>query len=275
MCSRMGYQRERFNGSIDVLHERAVRTPLPDKEAEREFHQNMMRVADGLDRKAEMLADPDVSLLTAYERELEAIAESYRSRLQRVVGDEYESVALSYARGERDDPFAAIAAYYLEGLWRMQQRITVSEMLFFPIILRYPDCFTVNIRFAAGHTTSESIRYESPEHLVEELNDTHAELYTSECLYSQKEAAEELEAFAEIIREEFPDPDEVPFEERKTGGIVSAGGRKGSEFSSMLKRVEPDVDRFEDIMTEATLVQEGAEAKRTEEELLPEGTFVL
>jgi hypothetical protein len=271
----MGNDGKPFNGNVGVLHERAVLTPLPDVDAEREFHRNMMNVAAAQERKAEMLADPDVRLLEAYERQLEGIAETYRQRCLRVAGEEYESVALAYARGERDDDTAAIAAYYLEGLWRMQQRITVSDMLFFPIILRYPDCFTVNLRFASGHRTTRSVLYESPEHLVEELDAQSALTYSAESHYTQREAAEEIAATAAYIREAFPDPDETSFEERKTGGIVSGGGRKGSVFSSMLERVEPDVDRFETVPASPTLVEAGPEAERTERELLPEGTFVL
>ncbi|MDS0294162.1 hypothetical protein [Halogeometricum luteum] len=271
----MGKQRERYNGSLDVLHGRAVVTPLPDGDAEREFHRNMMRVADAQERKAAMLADPDVPLLSAYEREMEGIADAYRTRLRSVVGDDYESVALAYARGERDDDAGAIAAYYTEAIWRMQQRITVSDVLFFPIILRYPDCFTVNVRFASGHRTTRSVLYESPEHLTEGLEAKHAATYVEESLYTQREAAKLIGDTAGIIREEFPDPDEAPFEERKYGGIVTAGGRKETVFSSMLERVEPDPDRFAAAPTRPGLVEAGPEAARTERELLPEGAFVL
>lgn len=271
----MGSQRERYNGSLDVLHGRAVVTPLPDEDAEREFHRNMMRVADAQERKAAMLADPDMPLLEAYEREMEGIAETYRNRLRSVAGEDYESVAFAYARGERDDAVGAIAAYYLEGIWRMQQRITVSDMLFFPIILRYPDCFTVNLRFAAGHRTTRSVLYESPEHLTERLEAEHAATYAEESLYTQREAAKLIEETAEILREEFPHPDEVPFEERRYGGIVCGGGRKDTVFSSMLERVDPDPNRFAEAPTEPGLVESGPEAERTEREFLPEGAFVL
>lgn len=271
----MGRQRERYNGSLDVLYGRAVVTPLPDEAAEREFHRNVMRVADAQERKAEMLADPDISLLDAYEWELEGIAESYRNRLRSVAGEDYESAAFAYANGERDDAVGAVSAYYLESLWRMQQRITVSDMLFFPIILRYPDCFTVNVRFAGGYRTTRSVLYESPEHLTERLAEEHAETYSAESLYTQREAAKLIGETAGILREEFPDPDEAPFEERKYGGVVAAGGRKETVFSSMLERVEPDPDRFEEAPTEPDLVDAGLEAERTERELLPEGTFVL
>ncbi|PSQ46583.1 hypothetical protein BRD15_08905, partial [Halobacteriales archaeon SW_6_65_15] len=129
--------KQRFNGGARVLHRRAVRTPLPDEEAERVFHENMMAVADGRERKAELLADPDVSLLEAYETEFERVSESFERRLRHVAGDDYEEAAMAYNRGERDDRIGALTSYYFEGLWRIQQRTTVTDMLFFPIILRY------------------------------------------------------------------------------------------------------------------------------------------
>ncbi|RDI72500.1 hypothetical protein [Halopelagius longus] len=271
----MKMQGERFNGDARVLHRRAVRTPLPDEDAERLFHENMMRVADAQERKAEMLADPDIPLLTAYEEELDRLAESFRHRLRRTAGDDYREVAMAYNRGERDDRVGAVASYYFEALWRMQQRTTVTDALFFPIILRYPDSFTINIRFASGYTTTESVHYESPEHLSERLEDEYAETYHEESNFTQRQAAEYLREISRITREEFPHPDESSFEERKYGGIVSAGGRKGTVFTSMLKRVEPDPDRFSEPVEMPTLVEEGAEARRTERELLRDGEVLL
>jgi hypothetical protein len=268
-------RRDRFNGDARVLHQRAVRTPLPDVDAERAFHRNMTTVADARERRATLLADPDVPLLDAYEAELDRVAESFERRLRDVAGDDYEAVALAYNRGDRDDRIGALTSYYLEGLWRIQQRTTVTPMTFFPLILRYPDSFTVNIRFASGYCTTESVFYESPEHLSEELDDEYAKTYYEESRYSQKQAAEYVRETAQLIREAFPDPDETPFEERKYGGIVSAGGRRGSAFSSMLKRVDPDPDRFSEPVDESTLVDEGPTAKRTERELLRDGAVVL
>jgi hypothetical protein len=267
--------KQRFNGGARVLHRRAVRTPLPDEEAERVFHENMMTVADGRERKAELLADPDVSLLEAYETEFERVSESFERRLRHVAGDDYEEAAMAYNRGERDDRIGALTSYYFEGLWRIQQRTTVTDMLFFPIILRYPDSFTMNIRFASGYATTESVVYESPEHCSEDLDHEHAETYFEESRYSQEQAAEYLRETAQIIREEFPHPDESSFEERKYGGIVSAGGRRGSVFSAMLRRVEPDPDRFAEPVEVPTLVAEGEEARRTERELLPENEVIV
>ena len=266
---------QRFNGDAEVLHRTAVRTPLPDEDAERLFHENMMRVADARERKADLLADPDVPLLAAYEAEFDRVAESFRRRLRQFAGDDYESVAVAYSRGERDDRIGALAAYYFEGLWRIQQRTTVTDVLFFPIILRYPDSFTVNARFASGYRTTESVRYESPEHDATDLDPEHAEAYHAESQYSQRRAAEYVRETAQIIREEFPDPDETPFEERRYGGIVSAEGRQGTRFSAMLTRVEPDPERFDDPVGEPTLVAEGPEAERTEAELLLDGDVVL
>ncbi|ELZ96910.1 hypothetical protein C440_04013 [Haloferax mucosum ATCC BAA-1512] len=252
-----------------------MRTPLPDEDAERVFHENMMNVADSQERKAEMLADPDIPLLEAYEKQHERIAESYRRRCRHIAGEEYERIALEYSRGERNDRLGALTAYYFEGLWRMEQRISVTDMLFFPIILRYPDSFTVNIRFTSGFATNGSVLYESPEHAPESLEGEYADRYYNDSLYSQKEAAEQIRATSQIIREEFLSPDEASFEERKYGGIVTGGGKKGSVFSSMLKRVEPDPDRFSEPATEPMLVEEGNEAKRTEHELLPDDAIVL
>ncbi|MFC4550501.1 MULTISPECIES: hypothetical protein [Halorussus] len=271
----MSGRQRRFNGDPGVLHRRAVRTPLPDARAERTFHENMMNVADAREKKAELLADPDVTLLEAYERELDRVARSFERRLRRVAGDDYREVAAAYYRGERDDRTGALASYYLEGLWRIQQRTTVTDMLFFPVILRYPDSFTVNVRFASGYATTESVRYESPEHSTEELDAEHARTYYEESNYSQRRAAAYLRDTAEIIREEFPDPDETSFEERAYGGIVSAGGRRGSVFSAMLKRVDPDPDRFSESVDEPVLVAEGREARRTERELLADGEVLL
>lgn len=260
---------------MSVLHGRAVRTPLEDEESERLFHRNMMAVAEGRERKAELLLDPDVPVRAAYEAELDRVAESFERRLHRIAGEDYESIARAYQRGERDDRLAELAAYYTEGLWRIQERSTVTDMLFFPLILRYPDSFTVNVRFASGHTTVGCVRYESPEHAHEALEDDHTAQYHRESWYEQQRAASYLLETASIIREEFPDPTETPPSERQYGGIVSAGGRRGSEFSVMLDRVEPDPERFDEPPEVSKLVPEGEEARWTVQEYLPEGEVVL
>ncbi|WP_440765458.1 hypothetical protein [Natronorubrum sp. DTA7] len=263
----MAGQQERFNGDTRLLHQRAVRIPLPDVDAERVFHENVMTIAAAKERKADLLADPDVPLLAAYEAELDHAAESFERRLRRIAGDDYEEVAMAYYRGERDDRIAEIVAYYFEGVWRVQQRTTVTDMVYAPLLVRYPECFTLNIRFASGHTTPKSIHYESPEHASEELADEYVETYHEESQYSQRQAADYVREAAAIIREEFPDPDETSFEKRKYGGIVSAEGRRGSVFSTAVERVEPDPDRFSEPATEPTLVEAGLEARRTERAL--------
>jgi len=270
MSGRQG----RFNGDTRLLHQRAVRIPLPDREAERLFHENMTTIADALERKAELLADPDVTVLDAYEAQFDHATQSFERRLRRIVGDDYEAVARAYHRGERDDRIGAIAAYYLEGAWRAQQQATITDMLYAPLVLRYPDSFTLNIRFASGHKTAEAVRYESPEHSTEELDEEYAETYYDESCYSQRRAAAYLEQGAEIIREEFPDPDETSFEERRYGGVISASGRRGSVFSAMIERVEPDPDRFEEPIDEPTLVEAGPEARRTERNYLRDSEVV-
>jgi len=145
--------RTRFNGDTRVLHQRAVRIPLPDLEAERVFHENMMTVADARERKADLLADPAASVLDAYEAERDHVAESFRRRLRRIAGEDFHEAAMAYNRGERDDRIGALAAYYFEGAWRIQQHTTITALLFSPLTLRYPDSFTLNIRFASGYTT--------------------------------------------------------------------------------------------------------------------------
>ncbi|MFC7214836.1 hypothetical protein ACFQO4_12220 [Saliphagus sp. GCM10025334] len=262
-------KQERFNGEPGVLYRKAVRTPLPTVEAERLFHRNMLTVADARERKADMLADPDVSLLDAYEAELERVAESFDRRLRRVAGDDAASVARAYNRGDRDDRVGKLAAYYFEGLWRIQQRTTVTDVLFSPVIVRYPKSFTTNIRFVDGVATTRSVFYESPEHSTDELTDDHLETYYAESQFTQQQAADYLRETADVIREEFPDPDETDFEDRKYGGIVSAGGRRGSVFSAFLERVDPDPDRFSEPVEEPMLVDEGPESKRTERDLFP------
>lgn len=259
---------------MSILHQHAVRTPLPDENAERLFHENMMAIADGRERKARLLLDPDVPVRQAYEEEVARVAESFRRRLSSTVGEDYEAVARAYHRGERSDRLGELAAYYIEGLWRIQQRSTVTDMLFFPIILRYPDSFTVNIRFTGDHSTTESIRYESPEHGRPELPEGHARQYYGESWYEQQRAAAYLLETAQVIREVFPAPEVSSFTERKYGGIVSAGGRRGAEFTVMLKRVEPEPARFAELVDAPVLVPEGEEARRTASELLPAGESV-
>ncbi|GAB3665301.1 hypothetical protein [Halopiger thermotolerans] len=265
---------DRFCGDARVLHQRAVRIPLPDADAERAFHENAKTLAAAEERRASLLADPDVPLLAAFETSFEHAAQIIEQRLEQIAGEEYEDVAMAYYRDERDDQIAEIAAYFIEGLWRIQQSATVTEMLYTPLIMRYPDCFTVNVRFASDYTTPKSTYYESPEHAAEELDDEYAETYYEESQYSQRRAAAHVREGADLIREEFPDPDETAFDDRKYGGIVMAGGRRGSVFTTMTERVEPDPDRFSEPVDEPTLVEAGPEAARTERELRLEDAIV-
>ena len=259
----MGNGAKRGIDGAAVLRGSAVRTPLPDAETERLFHENMMAIAAGRERKAELLADPAVSVTEAYETEFRRVAESVERRLRRIAGSEYEAVARAYLRGERTDRVGSLSAYYLEGLWRIQQRSTVSELLFFPLILRYPDSFTGNLRFPGAYSTCESILFESPEHADPGSDGPHTGQYFDESRYEQERAAEYLRRTARTIREQFPHPEAVPFEERQYGGVVSAGGRRGSVFTEMLSTVDPDPDRFSDPVAEPTLVPAGPEAERT------------
>lgn len=263
------------NGDAKVLHQQAIRIPLRDIEAERSFHKSLMKIADAREQRANMLAEPGTSLLAAHETELECIAECFEEQLENIANEDYKTVARTYYQGEQDNRITELASYYLEGLWRLQQVLTIRDMMFFPLVIRYPESFTLNIRFASCHTTNESVHYESPEHLDEHLDEQHATTYYEESQYSQREAADYLRDTAQVIRDEFPDPDETSVADRKCGGIISADGRQGTVFSSMLKRVEPDLTRFSKPPDNAMLVSEGPEAKRTEQELLPNSTFVL
>ncbi|ELY61614.1 hypothetical protein [Natronolimnohabitans innermongolicus] len=270
----MARQQERFHGDAGVLHQRAVRIPLPDEDAERLFHKNVTTIVASQERKADLLADPDVPLLTAYEEGLDYAVESFERRLRQIAGEDYEEVAMAYFRGEREDSIAEVTAYFLEGIWRIQQWATVTEMVYAPLLVRYPDSFTLNIRFASGFTAPGAVHYESPEHCDEELPDAYLERYHQESQYSQRRAAEYLRSETELAREEFPHPDETTFEERKYGGILTAGGRRGSTFSALFESVDPDPDRFSEPATEPTLVEAGPEARRTERRLGLESEIV-
>jgi len=262
------------SGDTHILHRRAVRLPLRSVAAERGFHENMAVVADSLEEKAAMIADPEVPLLDAYERQRERIAETYERSLERFVGPEYECAARDFRTGERDDGVAAMAAYFLEALWRLQQMYTVTETTFFPLILRYPESVTINVRFTSAHLGDRGVRYESPSHSEEDLAE-YEEAYHDDSRVSQRRAAEQIAASADVIRAEFPDPAAVPFEERKTGGIVSAAGRRGSEFTSAVETVAPDLDRFEQVPDGPCLVDAGPEAERTEAAWLPDDALVI
>ncbi|WP_435184412.1 hypothetical protein [Halobellus sp. EA9] len=259
----------------DVLEGRAIRMPLRTYEDELQLHKTAMKLAEGCRRKADMLSDPSISVATAYDREFEYIAERCKYRLRQVAGDDYEGVARAYIMGERDDLAGELAVYYLEALWRIQRRSTVQGMLFFPLIIRYPDSYTANLRFPQVHTTTESVLFESPEHGEVGPDDPHAQQYFDESQYEQERAADYLRRATRTYREQFPHPDDLPEDEPVYGGIVGAAGRRGSMFTEMLAPVEPDRDRFDEPITEPTLVPAGKEAERTAREYLPSGAEVV
>jgi len=261
-----------WRSRADVLQGRAVRMPLLDYEDELQLHKTGKMLAEGCRRKADLLADPSISVAQAYDREFEYIAERCKYRLRQVAGDDYEDVARAYLTGDRDDRIGELTVYYLEALWRIQQRSTVSGMLFFPLIIRYPDSYTANLRFLHVHTTTESVLFESPESAEIGPDDPHARQYFDESQYEQKRAADYLRRATETYREQFPHPDDLPDDEPRYGGIVGAAGRRGSMFTEMLAPVEPDPDRFDEPITEPTLVPAGEEAKRTAQEYLPAPT---
>ena len=132
----MSESRPTVAGDTHVIHQRAVHLPVDTIAAERALHENMAVVADSLEEKATLIADPEVPLIEAYERQRERLAESYERCLHQFVGEDYEAVARAYQSDERDDGIAGMAAYLLEAVWRLQQMYTVTEMTFFPIILR-------------------------------------------------------------------------------------------------------------------------------------------
>jgi len=266
----MGQGDERWYDQADVLEGQAVRMPLLDEEAERQLHKTATLLAEGCRRKAELLSDPSISVAQAYEREFEYIAKRCKYRLRQVAGDDYEAVAKAYITGERDDRTGALAVYYLEALWRIQRRSTVPGMLFFPLIIRYPNSYTANLRFPHVHTTTESVIFESPGHAKVGPDDPHAQQYFDDSQHEQDRAADYLRRAAQTYHEQFPHPDDLPDDEPRYGGIVGAAGRRGSMFTEMLAPVEPDPNRFDEPPTEPELVPAGTEAERTAREYLPE-----
>lgn len=258
-----------------VLCGQAVRMPLPDLDAERTLHENMERIAAAGERKADLLADPDVPLTDAYEYELDEMSTSFEHRLQQIAGDGYNDVANAYLQGERDDWVGALATYYRECYYRLQERFTVDDQIWFLVVLQYPDSFTVNLGFAEGEVASEAVRYESPRHDDTDLDDRHRDRYHAECQYSQRQAADYLREQVACIREAFPDPETTTREERTGGGFVHVNGRHGPVFSEYLGSVTPALDRFDDPASEPGLVPEGPTAEQAKEELLVDAEFVV
>lgn len=271
----MDDRRQRMESGREILRQRAVRIPLPDVEAERALHENMARIADAGERKSDLLDDPDVPLTEVYEDELAEMRRSFEYRLQQVAGDDYYDVATAYIEGERDDWVGALAAYYLECYYRLQERYTVDEQIFFLLILRYPDCFTVNLSFLSGDVGPAAVRYESHKHVEADLDESAKEQYYADCQYSQHEAAEYLRKNVDRIREAFPDPDTTPFERRRYGGFVHITGRRGPVFAEILDSVSPDPARFDERASAPGLVPEGPEARRTKREFLVDAEVVV
>lgn len=271
----MNEWRERMNSGSETLRHQAVRIPLPDVEAERGLHENMMRIAAAGDRKSELLDDPDVPLTEVYEDELDEMRQSFEHRLQQVAGEDYYDVALAYIDGERDDWVGALAAYYLECYFRLQERYTVEEQIFFLVILRYPESFTVNLSFLSGDIGSAAVQYESSKHVEADLDDDHREQYYGDCQYSQHTAAEYLRESVDCIRDAFPDPDTTPSEQRRYGGFVHITGRDGPTFAEVLTSLSPNPDRFDDETPTPGLVSEGLEARRAKREYLIDAEVVV
>ena len=266
---------ERLKSGTEVLREQAVRIPLPDAEAERSCHENMMRIAAAGERKIELLADPDVPVTEVYEDELNDMRRSFEHRLQQVAGEDYYDVVTAYLDGERDDWVGALAAYYLECYYRLQERYTVDEQIFVLLILRYPRCLTVNLTFLNGDVSSDAVRYESAKHGAADLNDHDLEQYYGDCQYSQHDAAEYLRENIDCIRDAFPDPDTTPFEQRRYGGFVHVTGRNGPTFRELLDSFSPDRDRFDDEAPTPGLVSAGPEFRRAKREFFTDAEIAI
>ncbi|OSP09501.1 hypothetical protein SAMN06266787_103108 [Halorubrum ezzemoulense] len=266
---------ERSEAGADTLRRQAVRIPLPDREAERDLHENMARIADAGERKARLLDDPDVPLTEVYEDELDEMRQSFEYRLQQVAGEEYYDVATAYLDGERDDWIGALAAYYLECYYRLQERYTVDEQIFFLLILRYPDCFTVNLSFLGGEISRDAVRYESSALADADLTERGQEQYYADSQYSQHEAAEYLRESVGCIREAFPDPDATSAERWQYGGFIHLTGRQGPTFAELLDSWAPDPDRFDEPAATPDIVPEGPEARRAKRTLLTDAEVLI
>lgn len=260
---------ERMGAGTKLLHRQAVRIPLPDVQAERSLHENMERIAVAGERKSKLLDDPDVPLTEVYEDELADMRQSFKHRLQQIAGEDYYDVATAYLNGERDDWVGALAAYYLECYYRLQERYTVDEQIFCLVVLRYPDCFTVNLSFLTGNISADAVRYESAKHGGGDLDAQHQEQYYADCQHSQHKAAEYLRERVTCIRDAFPNPDTVPREQRQYGGFVHITGRDGTTFAEILDSLTPHPDRFDTNTSSPGLVAEGPETTHAKETYVP------
>ena len=267
-------ERRRVETAVNALDGRAVRIPLSDTDAERAFHEQMTRVVEIALAKSDLLADPDVPLVEAYEHELERVRRQFIHRLRRLTGQHYDAVADAYVRGERDDWIGALAVYYRECYCRLQERYTVNDQTVCSVVVRYPDSVTINLSFAAGALSPEAVRYESSTLGETELEPRHREQYHSDCQRSQREAAEYIREHSRHVQEAFPDPETVTSDDDGYGGYVHLTGRRGAVFTEHLGPVDPDPRRFDEPPPEPELVPEGPEAKRVRRELLEDPSAI-
>lgn len=266
---------ERMDSGSEILRQQAVRIPLPDMDAERSVHDNMMRIAAAGERKSTLLNDPDMPVTEVYEDELAEMRQSFQHRLQQLVGEDYYEIATAYLDGGRDDWIGALAAYYLDCYYHLQERYTVDEHIFFLLILRYPACITINLSFLTGNISADGVRYESATHAESDLDESHHGQFYADCQYSQHEAADYLERNTDCIRDAFPDPETTSFSQRQHGGFVHITGRRGTTFAEILDSVSPDPDRFDDEVSTPGLVAEGPEAKRVKAEFVTDAEVIL
>ncbi|WP_435098344.1 hypothetical protein [Halarchaeum sp. P4] len=270
----MSERRARVERGVNALYRQAIRIPLPDVEAERTHHENMARIADGRDRQATLLEDPDAPLSAALEYIVAEIGNGFEHRLRHLVGDDYDDVADAYAAGERDDWIGELAVYYRECLLRIEEHTAVDEQVCVLVLLRYPDSFTVNFCFAEGALPDGGVRFESPAHAGVDYDDEYGERYYAESRHAQQEAAEYVRETGNVVREQFPDPETTPFEERRYGGFTYMTGRRGDVFADLLEPVTPDPKRFDAPPEAPELVPEGPEVKRVRREFLVDADIV-
>ncbi|GGM68572.1 hypothetical protein J2752_002057 [Halarchaeum rubridurum] len=270
----MDERRARIEHGVDALYRRAVRVPLPDAEAERAHYENMMRVADGRERQAALLADPDVPLSVALDYLVEEMRNGFEHRLCRLVGDGYDDVADAYVEGERDDWVGELAVYYRECLLRIEEHTALDDQVCVLVLLRYPDSFTANFCFLEGGLPDGGVRFESPMHAGVDYDDDYGERYYAESRYAQREAAAYVREGGAVVREQFPDPDETPREDRAYGGFVYMTGRRDDVFADLLEPLTPDPGRFDAPPTSPGIVPEGPEARRVRDEYLTDADVV-
>lgn len=266
---------KRLETGSDTLRNQAVRIPFPDVAAERTCHENMQRIAAAGKRKIDLLADPDVPATEVYEDELRDMQQSFEHRLQQLAGEDYYDVATAYLDDEREDWIGALAAYYLECYYRLQERYTVDEQIFVLVILRYPESFTVNLSFLTGDVSADAVRYESAKHGGADLDDQSQEQYYADCQYSQKIAADYLREHIDCIGDAFPDPDTTSFERGHYGGFVHITGRSGSTFMEILEPLAADSDRFDNGSPSPGLVSAGPEFERVKQQFFDDAQVVI